>query len=263
MSFQPVLPSGGLQGWMYLQRTYETQLETFSLASQMQRDVAYFKETIGSITSAEDLVSDRRLREVSLGAFGLQADLPNIHFVKTILSDGTGARDALSNRLADTRYRQFSSAFGFGPGEVRQTGDAQAMADLADRYIARQFEESVGTQDETMRIALNGQRELSALAAGDGTAAAKWYSVLGQPPLRALFETALGLPPSFGQADLDLQVQTFQKRLQSTTGDADISQFADPDRLDRFLTTYHARAQIAGAGVNTSPAATALLLLGG
>lgn len=263
MSFQPVLPLGGLQGWMYLSRTYEAQIETFSNSARLQRDVAYFKEQIGSITGASDLVADRRLREVALGAFGLQDDMQNLFFVERILGDGTIADDALSNRLADTRYRQFSAAFGLGPGEFPQTINADAMADIAERYLQRSFELAVGEQDDTMRIALYGQRELAELAADDGTERTKWFTVLGQPPLRALFETALGLPESFGQADLDRQVTEFQARLLSMTGDDSISQFTDPEKLDRLITVYHARSQIGAFSAATSSAATALTLLQG
>ena len=67
MSFAPVIPFSGLQGWMYLEKTYDRQLEIYSQQAQLQRDVDYFKEKIGSISSAEELVSDRRLREVALG----------------------------------------------------------------------------------------------------------------------------------------------------------------------------------------------------
>ncbi len=263
MSFQPVLPFGGLQGWMYLTRTYDAQLETFSAGARIQRDVAYFRETIGSVTSAEALVSDRRLREVALGAFGLQDDMPNVYFVQRVLGDGTSSDDALANKLADTRYRQFSAAFGLGPGGLPQTKDQNAMAAIADRYLMRAFEEEVGVQDDTMRIALYARRELADLAGGSESENAKWFTVLGQPPLRSLFQTALGLPESFGQADLDRQVDVFRDRIRAVTGAETISQFADGDVLDRLITLYQARAQIDAFSATTSPAATALALLSG
>ncbi|MEX0283424.1 MAG: DUF1217 domain-containing protein [Paracoccaceae bacterium] len=263
MTFQPIIPFGGLQGWMYLDRTYEVQLESFSAQARLQRDVAYFKEQIGTITSASDLVQDRRLREVALGAFGLSEDMPNIYFVQRILGDGVQSDDALGNRLADTRYREFSAAFGLGPGEFRQTGNAAAMAEIADLYLARSFEEAVGQQDDTMRISLNAKRELAEIATGAGSENAKWYTILGQPPLRALFETALGFPPSFGQADLERQLTAFQDRLASMTGSNSIAQFEDPEAVDQLITVYQARAQIQSGAISTSPAATALALLSG
>lgn len=261
MSFAPVIPFSGLQGWMYLEKTYDRQLEIYSQQAQLQRDVDYFKEKIGSISSAEELVSDRRLREVALGAFGLKEDMSNIYFVQRVLGDGTASDDALANKLADSRYRQFSAAFGLGPGDLPQTLNSTAMAEIAERYIMRSFEEDVGEQDDSMRTSLYARRELVELAETDTSEETKWYTVLGQPPLRALFETALGLPASFGQADLDRQMAVFRDRLLSMTGTSSVSQFTDMESMDRLITIYQARAQIDAYAPSFSSTATALTLL--
>ena len=83
--FQPIIPSGGVAGWRFLQRTYDTQLETFGQSAQIQRETDHFKDTIASITSAEDLVADRQLLTVALGAFGLSDDIENRFFIKKML----------------------------------------------------------------------------------------------------------------------------------------------------------------------------------
>ena len=68
MSFQPVIPAGGYAGWTFLNRTREVQQSAFEASPQISRDVAAFEERIGSITSAEELVGDRQLLRVALGA---------------------------------------------------------------------------------------------------------------------------------------------------------------------------------------------------
>lgn len=259
--FQPVIPSTGLTGWLYLERTYDSQIEAFSKGAQLKRDLDYFKENIGSITNAADLVADRRLREVALGAFGLLDDLDSVYFVQRILEDGTADDDALANRLADDRYAKFSDAFGLDPGGVPLTLSATAMEDVAQRYLLQSFELEVGAQDDTMRIALYARRELAELAGESTSEQTKWFSVLGQPPLRSLFETALGLPASFGQVDVDQQVEVFRDRSSDLLGTDAIAQFSDPDMIDKLITTYHARAQIAAFSGAGSSAATALVLL--
>ena len=94
--FQPIVPTGGLAGWRFLQRTYDTQFEAFSKSVSLQRDTDYFKENIAEATTAEALVSDRRLLTVALGAFGLQVrrDLKQVreeglmHGQKGLISGG-------------------------------------------------------------------------------------------------------------------------------------------------------------------------------
>ncbi len=263
MIFQPVIPTGGLVGWRFLQRTYDAQLQSYSTSSVNQRDTQYFLENISKVQSAEDLVSDRRLLQVALGAFGLQDDLNNRFFIQKILSDGTRADDALANRWADGRYREFSEAFGLGPGDFRKTGLITNMEKISQDNLVAGFEVAVGQQDASMRIALYAQHALGEIAQEDGSETRKWFDVLGLPPLREMMERALGLPPSFAQLDLDKQVEVFRDRLARATGSDEISQFSDAETLSRFTDTYLARNQIAEVQSITSPAQTALILLGG
>ncbi|MBO9447666.1 DUF1217 domain-containing protein [Ruegeria sp. R14_0] len=263
MTFQPVIPSGGLVGWRFLQRTYDAQLESFSTSAVNKRDSEYFLENIKKVQTAEDLVSDRRLLQVALGAFGLEGDLDNRFFIQKILSDGTKAEDALSNRLSDKRYRQFSDAFGFGPGEVRKTGLITNMEEIARDNVVSRFEVAVGETDETMRISLYAQHALSDLAAKGGSKDTKWFDLMSLPPLRRMMETALGLPTSFGQLNIDRQLEVFKDRLSGLTGSDDLAQFNDKAAREQLTDQFLARSQIAQLENVVSPAQTALILLGG
>lgn len=259
--YQPVLISSGLVGWQFLQRTYDQQLATFSESAQLKRDTEHFADKIASITSAEELVADRQVLTVALGAFGLSEDINNTFFIQKMLSDGTTADDALANRFTDSRYRDFSEAFGLGPGELRGGLRPGFAEDIIARFQANSFEIATGEQDDTMRIALYAERTLPDLAQGDGTDASKWFSIMGQPPLRSLFETALGLPAAFGQVDIDQQLSVFQERTESILGVNSPSEFADPETLDRLVTTYLARSQLSTLGTGASGASIALTLL--
>ncbi len=82
MSFTPVVPVGGYAGWTFLARTREAQKQAFVASASQQRDEAYFRAKIGGISTAEELVADRRLLSVVLGAFGLEADIDNRYFIR-------------------------------------------------------------------------------------------------------------------------------------------------------------------------------------
>ncbi len=263
MTFQPVIPTGGLVGWRFLQRTYDAQFQSYSASTVNERETKYFLDNISKARSAEDLVSDRRLLQVALGAFGLEQDLNNRFFIQKVLSDGTQADDALSNRLADDRYRELANAFGFGPGDVPKTNLVNAMRKVADDNLITRFEVSVGEQDETMRIALYTQYALSDIAERSGSEDRKWFDLMGLPPLRKMMETALGLPSAFAQLDIDKQLEVFKDRLQRITGSSDLSQFTDVQAVEKLTDTYLVRSQIAQLQNTISPAQTALILLGG
>lgn len=261
MSFQPAVIGSGLAGWRFLERTYDSQFEAFSKDPSLERDAEYFLENIGSVQSASDLVSDRRLLGVALSAFGLQDDLNNRYFVQKILEDGTAADTALANKLADDRYSKFSKAFGFGPGETVKTGNLANMNTILYQHKTQTFEIAVGEVDGNMRIALSAQHSLVELANSGSSDDALWFKVMGTPPLRSFFETMLGLPKAFGQIDIDRQLGIFQDRLGRLTGSESISQFSDSDSLKKITSTFLARSQIDAFGSGTSPASNALTLL--
>ncbi|KIN74547.1 DUF1217 domain-containing protein [Sulfitobacter guttiformis] len=210
--FQPVIPIGGLGGWRFLQQTYDSQFKAFTQSTQLQRGSDYFRENINKITSAEELVADRRLLTVALGAFGLQDDINSKFFIRKILEEGTVNDDALANRFSDPRYKEMSQAFGFGPGEFLKVAEPVFAEAIIDRFERIEFEVAAGQQNESMRFALYAEREMGSLAADDMSNDAKWFTLMGEPPLRNLFEKALNLPKAFGQIDLDQQLSVFKDK---------------------------------------------------
>lgn len=261
MSFTPVVPLGGYAGWAFLTRTREAQKEAFVASPSLQRDEAYFRARIGSVTTAEELVADRRLLRVALTAFGLEADIDNRYFIRKVLEDGTLNPDALANKLADKRYLEFSKAFGFGDYAVPRT----VLSDFADRILAgyetRSFEAAIGAQDDRMRLAMNAERELAALAGRAISDDAKWLLVMGSPPLREVFQTAFGLPAGFAALDLDQQMGVFRERAERLLGSSGIDQFADPARIEDLIRVFFLRAEIGAGGGAYSSASAALTLL--
>ncbi len=258
--FKPVIPVTGLSGWQFLQRTLPAQKEAFAESTAFKRDTEYFRENISKVKTAEDLVGDRRLLSVALGAFGLDDDINSKAFVQQILEGGTNDRSALANRLADSRYAKFSEAFGFG-----DIGPRTAFSFFADeiltRYENKQFERAVGAQDNSMRLALNLEGEIGDIATTDSTNNTKWFAVMGNSPLRTVFETALGFPSSFGRIDLDQQLDGFKERAQATFGTDKIADFNDPELQEKLVRLYLVREEIANSSGAFSGGSTALTLL--
>lgn len=260
MSYQPVVPMGGYAGWRFLQRTLPQQQAALSASAPILRDEAYFREKIGAINSAEELVGDRRLLKVALTAFGLQDDIANRAYLKKVLESRVADNGSFANRLADKRYRQLAQAFAFGDRTVPRTKLATFPDEILTRFRDRSFEIAVGQSNDTMRVALALQRDLKALAEQPTSDLARWYTVLGTPNLRTVFEQAFNLPASFGTLDLDRQVQVLRERTERLTGQETISQFANPAALETLTQRYFLGAEIAQitrSGVQN----TALILL--
>lgn len=258
----PVLPMGGLAGWTFLARTMDTQKEIVTASPAAQRDLAYFRERIGSIESPDELVKDFTLMKVALGAFGLQEDQPNRFFIRRVLEEGTFDRGSLANRLSDPRYKALSDAFGFGDLGGPWTRLPGFADDIVSAYRDQTFEVAVGNVDPDMRLALGLSRELDRIAANFESDDARWFGVIGAPPVRAVFEKALGLPKSVAALDIDQQLTMFRSRSEAVFGVSEIGEFAAPKMRDALRDRFLLMSEISGGGSRSAAAPVVSLFSG-
>lgn len=261
MSFQPVLPLAGFAGWGFLKRTMERQQQVQQSLPVQQRDEAYFREKIGKADTAEKLVNDKRLLRIALTAFGLEGDVNSKAFIQKILEGGTLKEGSLANKLADKQYTKFAAAFGYGDFSVPRTKLSTFPDEILAQFRARSFETAVGAQNNTYRLSLNAEREIPALAAKSTSELAKWYTLLGNAPLREVMQTALGLPKSLASIDIDQQVSVLRAKTDAIFGSPDLSQFRDPSKMDALVRRFILQSEMQGQTAAFSPAATALALL--
>ncbi len=240
----PSAPIGGIAGWRYMQRTQASQLEAFKASPALNRELAYFKENISKIGSAEDLVKDFTLLKVALGAFGMEDKVGDKFFFKKVLEEGTEAKGAFALRLTDTNYRDMAEAFGFGNAGGPKVAESDFAQKIIDAYQVRQFEKAVGETDGSMRLAMNLEREIGKYANGPFPETASWFSLMANPPLREVFETAFGLPKSVGLLDVDRQREIFQNASERVFGSKSMDVFQDPENVDKLLQNFFAQEQI-------------------
>ena len=88
MSFQPFVVGSGLSAWTLLKSTMGTQKAAFESNYITQSDTKYFSDVFNTLDTPEDIVSNRRVLRVVLGAYGLSDDIENRHFIKTVLAEG-------------------------------------------------------------------------------------------------------------------------------------------------------------------------------
>jgi len=139
MSFQPVLPLSGFAGWSFLKKTMARQQVALQTVPAQVRDEAYFRDKIGKVKTAEQLVNDKRLLRISLAAFGLEADVNSKAFIQKILEGGTLKEGSLANKLADKQYQKLSAAFGFGDFKVPRTAISTFPDEILTQFRTRSF----------------------------------------------------------------------------------------------------------------------------
>lgn len=261
MPFSPAIPLTGLAGFRFLEQTQDRQRALFDRSPDLQREIDYFLDKATDITSAEELVGDRRALAVVLGAFGLDDDINKGAFIRKVLEEGTLDQRAFANRLVEPAYREMSAFLGFG-----DTGGLlvfeNTRLNLVDRFRERQFELAVGEVDLDMRLALNFRREAGEIAASSSTGNTGWLRMLGSPPLRQVLESALFLPSEFALIDLDQQIDEIADRAERIFGIEDPTDLQDDAVVDAMVDRFLVRQQALNGAVSaTTRGSVALSLL--
>lgn len=264
MSYTPVIPASGYAGWKLLNRTMEKQKAAFAASADIKRDEDYFRAKIGSVKTAEDLVADRRLLKVALGAFGLDSDLNNKFFIRKVLETAAEDKSGLANKLADKTYLKLATAFGFGDKPDAPRTQAKGFADeILSKYETRQFEAAVGESDDSYRLAMAAQRDLSELVASSSTNNAKWYSVIGSKSLSTVMRTALGLPESVSALNVDQQLVIYTQKAKSVLGSSEFSALSDSAVMEKTIRLYLVRSQLETNSTSSSGSVALQLLQAG
>lgn len=131
MPIAPAIPVGGLAGLRFLERTLPQQTATFNQSPDVEREIAYFLDKADTITSAEELVSDRRLLSVVVGAFGLDDELDKRQFLQRVIGEGVVNSSSFANQLVQPEFREMSEVLGFGDPRGRLVQDATRQTIVA------------------------------------------------------------------------------------------------------------------------------------
>lgn len=261
MSFQPIVPLGGVAGWEFLKRTRARQESSFAGSPRIKQTTTSFTQSFAEIRTADDLVKNRQALGVVLGAFGLQGDIENRAFIRKVITDGVTERGALANRLADKRYLALAQELAhLAPG-----GSGTPPAGLSDSLTARfrmtEFEIAVGNSNETMRFSLAFARKMPEILETTKSDAARWFAILGDPPTRRVVETALGLPKEFAALDIDDQVSRLRDAASKRFGINRAADLGSPDMIEAVTRRFLLLDQVREAQAGMSGAAVALALL--
>lgn len=203
---------------------------------QVARETAYYLANIENVKSIEELFGDDRLFSYAMRAFGLQDMTYAKAFMRKVLTEGIDDKDAFANKLTDRRYREFAEAFDFARYGSATTIFDRTRQGTVDRYVRQTLEEDAGRQNEGVRLALYFERKATSITSP--------MSILGDPALLKVAQTALNLPVTMSLLDIDRQAQMISDRL-------DVDDLQDSDKLSAFL---HRFASLWDA---ENPAATA------
>jgi hypothetical protein len=209
----------------------------------VQAETDYYLAHVGDVKSVDDLFADKRLYSYALSSLGLDPAREDPKFIRSVLEGGIRDADSLANKQTNKAYAGLVAAFNFEAyGEDATTYHASQQP-VVDKYMRQTLEEDAGQSNEGVRLALYFERKAPTLT--------NWYEVLADKALSQFVRTAFGFPESFASADIDKQVQLFESKM-------DITDFADPEKLAKFITRFTSLYEIQNP---TSTATTSVSVL--
>ncbi len=116
MTITPIsvgLPNG-IAGWKILQKKTPQDFSAFIKDPVLQRDITYLRENLPTKATAKDLLADRRLQEMVLTAYGLDAQIGMNALMQKVLESNPSDTSSVAARMTDAKYRQISAALNYG-----------------------------------------------------------------------------------------------------------------------------------------------------
>ena len=169
----------------------------------------------------------------------------------------------MADSFGDDDWRDFARDFGYGNFTGTRVGNEAFREQTANNYLERAFEAATGEVNTDMRLAMNFRREIARIAESATVDSAGWFKIMGQPPLRAVMEGALGLPSSIGSADIDKQKELFERKAQQFFGSKSPAVFKDPLKVEEALRRFFLQTEIQNGPSASTPGAAALSVLTG
>lgn len=191
-------------------------------------EAEYYLAHITSVKSVDDFLSDERIYGFAITAFGLAEMREARAFLHRVLTAGANGAKAFALELADQRLRDFAEVFDFAALGTQTTQREAARQGVVERYRDIMLEAQAGEHDEGARLALSFQRKIGSVKG--------IYGVLGDADLLTVVRVALGLPQSFSQQETERQAAFI-------SGQIDLAEFGEPDRLSAFLQRFSAQWQ--------------------
>ena len=195
-------------------------------------------DKLGTFVNAQQLVFDSSTFNATLDVFNMPDRRLEFDLMIRAFDSDLSSATSFVNLRREENLKSMAHAFGFNKGTTTREYPEGFAKEVAALYTDRMFEIEIGNSDPNMRLALAFERELQTIADAGGSENAHWYGIIGSPPLKTVFEAALALPSSFGQLDVDRQVEEMKERSFAAFGTTHPADFLKADKLDEFRNRF-------------------------
>jgi hypothetical protein len=215
----------------------ETQdLKVTGAQPDVQQAINQFTQAVNSAKSVTQLLANPAVMKVLLTANGMQDQIGYTALATKALTSNLSDPKSLANVLTDTRWKSMAQSFNFATNGLKAIQTPAVIASITAGYTKAVWEAGQDTVAPGLSSALDFKARASTMTSVD--------QILGDPTIRSVVTTALGIPQQIAFQDLTAQENAISSRL-------DVTKLQDP----KFVETFAQRYLIANAG-STSAAST-------
>lgn len=212
-------------------------------APQVSRDITTFTAAVKKATSAKQFLQNPVVLKVLLTANGLGSEAKYPALAQQALMSNPADPNSLANKLAHTNSQWLSVAqtYDFATKGLSIVQDPKVLSTITNGYAEVKWRQSLDKQTPGLSNALYALKN-----AKNFTSAVQ---ILGDPVMRNVVTTALGIPQQIAFQDLGAQERAINNRL--NVGDFQKPNFVQ-SFIDRYLVTKQASAQTSASSGSTN-----------
>jgi len=225
--------------------TNQTQdIKATAAQPAVQRAISAFAKAVQSATSPQQLLSNPTVMQVLLTANGLADQIPYTALAQRTLLSNASDTASLANQLTDTRWKPVVQTYDFAKKGLSVIQNPKVIATIANGYAEITWRNSLNATTPGLSNALTFRQNAASVTNVD--------QILGDPVLRSVVTTTLGIP-------LQIAFQPLEAQQKAITAQLDITKLQDPKFVAQFAQRYLiAMAQSATTSTATQPSMAAL-----
>jgi hypothetical protein len=214
----------------------------------VQNAMTAFTKGVNSAKSVAQLLANPAVMNVLLTANGMGDQVGFTALAKKVLTSNLADPNSLANVLTDTRWKTLATAYDFATNGLSGIQNPQTIATIANGYAQVTWQNTQDAVTPGLTNALAFKSKASTITSVD--------QILGDPTLRTVITTALGIPQEIAFQSLNAQEQAISTRL-------DIKQFQSPKFVETFAQRYLiANSASASSSGSSTPDLTTLAIQG-
>ncbi len=189
----------------------------------IQRDLAAFNKAVASAKDAKSLLSNPAVLKVLLTVNGLSDQIGFTALATKALLSSPSDPKSLANVLPNTAWKSAAATYDFADKGLTVLQNPKVLATIANAYAEINWRQSLDATTPGLSDALTFREQAASVTKAD--------DILGNPILRRVVTTALGIP-------IQIAYQTLNAQEKAITSKLDIKQLKDKSFVETFAKRY-------------------------